>query len=449
MRTTLLNPTLWLLGATLVSALAGMRRGEDASRALDRVVRLAVRTPVLAALLVLAVAGLASRTAIGYVSPGAYAEEVLGARAFLDGRGLYGGDARTEFSDWMSPGAEPWTLPGLTPCHTSAMADRPRYYTSQGHPPTLLLASVPIVGVVGGHGLYVVIATASVVLLLLTVPMLLVGSSLGVRSRPALVLGAALLGWQPVLAGVRQGEALVIAAALTVFAWHLARSGKASAGVAGGMAACLTLAATGMVPALLASRLRAGLTAGLVLAAGIAAAMAAGGPGVVADFFDLLLPSARTYAEAANNYAVAGRALVVLDARIVAALLAFAAIATLARGRTVDAALALWLSLGLLVAPITWSQHIVLALVPLAVLLRRLLDGGTARALAIWAVVAAVLSAPDPLAASVYNGLAMLSSSLTGVPAGSVALVVLWLWLLASSERPRPASEATLPAAMA
>lgn len=441
MRTTFLNPTLWLLGAAFVSALIGVRRGEDARRSLDRVVRIGVRPAVLAALLLLAGGGMASRVAIGYMSPGAYAEEVLGARAFLSGRGLYDGDARAELSTWMeesASAAEPWTLPGLTPCQSSAHADRPRFYTSQGHPPTLLLASVPVVSLLGGHGLYLVFVAASMAMLLVAVRALLGESSKALRSHHAFLLGAALFGWQPVLATVRQGEVLVVAAGLTVVAWQLARRHAVWAGAAGGAAASVSLVAMGAIPALLGTRLRTGLTSVVVVAAAIAASMSAGGAGVVTDFIDLLLPSARTYSGAAANYSMAGRALASVGPWAVGATLALAAGASAWRGRDAGSALALWLSLGLLAAPITWSQHLVLALVPLAVLLRRILTGGSSQALLAWTLVAAAISAPDPLVARVSAGLARLSPSLTVIPVVSAALAALWLWLLATPEQPGP-----------
>ena len=146
MRTSLINPALWLLALTLVSACVGATRRQSASESLRRVFAWATLTPVLAALVALALAGLGSRVILGYLAPGAYAEDVVGARAFLAQRQIYGGGDRAELAKWLTeepPVATPWTLPGITPCQASALEQRPQFFTSQGHMPSLLLASVP------------------------------------------------------------------------------------------------------------------------------------------------------------------------------------------------------------------------------------------------------------------------------------------------------------------
>lgn len=440
MRTTLLNPTIWLLAATCVAAVAGALRREHARQALDRVVGLATAGPVLAILLLLAAGGLASRLVIGYLSPGAYAEEVLGARAFLAERKVYGGDDRGELKTWMSETpapTDPWTLPGITPCQASAMANRPQFYTSQGHPPMLLLASVPVVRLVGGRGLYVLLALASVVAVAIVVMVMIGEAGLAGRSRTAMLLGAAIVGWQPIVAGVRQGDAVVVAGALVFLAWRLARNNGSMAGVAAGLAASVTLPALAVVPALVRCRGRAGALASVVLAVSVVAAMAAGGPLMFADFSSTVILSARTYAEAMQNYALTGRALVNgLNGPTLGALVTIAALASFWRGRSADTAFGTWLTLGLLAAPIVWSQHLVLALVPVVVMFRRIVSIGSALALAAWALLVLVLSLPDPAVAHLHDLLALSSPALATVPVVSIGLVVLWAWLVLGTEPP-------------
>ena len=440
MRTTLLNPTIWLLAATCVAALAGALRREHARHALDRVVELATAGPVLALLLLLAAGGLGSRLVIGYLSPGAYVEEVLGARAFLTERTVYGGDDRAELKKWMSQTpapADPWTLPGITPCQASAMVNRPQFYTSQGHPPMLLLASVPIVQMAGGRGLYVLLALASVVAVAIVVMVMIREAGLAGRSRTTLLLGAAIVGWQPIVAGVRQGDAVVLAGALVLLAWRMARNDGSMAGVAGGLAACVTLPALAVVPALVRCRGRSGALACVVLAGAVAATIAAAGPLVFADFSSTVMLSARTYAEATHNYALAGRALVNgLNGPSLAALVTLAALASLWRGRSADAAFGTWMTLGLLASPIVWSQHLVLALVPIVVLLRRIVRTGSAMPLAAWALLVLLLSLPDPAVAHLHDLVALSSPTLATVPVVSIGLVVLWAWLVLGTERP-------------
>ena len=113
----------------------------------------------------------------------------------------------------------------------------------------------------------------------------------------------------------------------------------------------------------------------------VAAAVAVGGPLMVTDFVDALAVTARTYAEAMPNYAVIGRAMVAgVGTRALLALFAVAALGSAMRGRSADTAFGTFTTLALLAAPVVWSQHLALALVPLAVLLRRVwVDGHIAR----------------------------------------------------------------------
>lgn len=399
-------------------------------------IRVATTTPILAILVLMAGGGLASRVVLGFISPGAYAEEVLGARAFLSGRGLYEADARQELGEWIAEAAtpvDPWTLPGITPCQGSALSDRARYYTSQGHLPTMLLASVPIVTAAGGQGLYVVIVASSCAALVLAAALLRRAAAVPANSRVALLILIALAGWQPVLASVRQGEALVVVAVLSAAAWSVTRIGTLASGVSGGVAAMMTLPALTVVPALLGSRFKAGLLACAVVAGGTAIAVAVGGATILQDFVDLLLPSASTYAQAANNYAVIGRALAAGQVFVTMALVG-AAIVSLWRGRSSDMSFGAWLALGLLAAPIVWSQHLTLALVPLVVLLRRVLLGTSALSLLAWSLLAAVISAPDPLVAQIAALLAGISPSSTTLPVVSVALILQWIWIVAGRD---------------
>lgn len=441
MRTTLLNPTVWVLVATVAAATLGAVRGEDARRSLDRVVRWATTAPVLAVLLVLAAGGLGSRLVLGFLSPGAYAEEVLAARAFLAERTVYGGDDRAELAKWMTeaPGpADPWTLPGVTPCQASAMNTRPQFYTSQGHPPMLLLASVPVVHVVGGRGLYVLLTLVSLTGVVLAWRVLATQAGLAARSGAALLLGAAIFGWQPVIAGLRQGDAVVLAGSLVVVAWRLARQGVPGwSGLAGGLAACLTLPALAVIPALTRTRGRAAVVACAVLAGAGVGAMAAGGLLVFADFSNTLVVSSKTYAEAIHNYAVVGRLLLIGTSGLaLAALAALSAVATFWRGRSIDVAMGAWMTLGLLASPIVWSQHLVLALVPIVVLFQQVVSGRSALTLAAWALLVLVLSLPDPAVAHVHDLAARWLPALSGFPVVSIGLVILWAWLIAGTASP-------------
>ncbi|MBA2304153.1 MAG: DUF2029 domain-containing protein, partial [Acidobacteria bacterium] len=272
--TTLLNPTVWLLVATALVALAGVFRQRDARQSLETVVHYACMWPVLTLLVGMAAAGVGSRAVLGFLAPGAYAEEVIAARSFLDARRLYSANPRQELEEWSSgSGAArlPWaSVPGISPCQASALSDRARFYTNHAHTPMLLLAGVPIVMASGGHGVYATLLLLSLLAVLAMVAVLLERAGLAWRSRPALLVLAAIAGWQPVLAGIRQGDAVLPVAALVALAWHLAarhvRGGRA--GLAAGIAACLTVPAIGILPALLRTWRRAGTLAVLVFVTG-------------------------------------------------------------------------------------------------------------------------------------------------------------------------------------
>src|SRR5690606_39044717 len=139
MLTTVLNPTLLLLAGLALTALVGMWRSWTARESVDRLVRVATTRGALAGLLLLTLLAIGARVVLGFQSPGAYAEEVLGARAFLEHHDLYAGDSRAELNRWL--GTEPvsaWTLPGMTNCQVGAMEQRAQFYTAHAHTPMLL-----------------------------------------------------------------------------------------------------------------------------------------------------------------------------------------------------------------------------------------------------------------------------------------------------------------------
>jgi hypothetical protein len=445
-RTTLLNPTIWLLAALLVRAAWALVRDESPRDALTGTLRLAARWPVLVVLTVATMGALGSRVVIGYLSPGAYAEEVIAARSFLAERQLYTGDDRAEFTRWAneerSP-ANPWTLPGLSTCQASAFEHRPQFYTSQAHTPMLLLGSVPLVRVFGGHGLYVTLVVLSAALL--TAAWWMLASEHDVAAIPGgmLLSGVALAGWQPVVAGLRQGDAVIVAASLIVIAWALLRREQPlAAGALAGLAAALSLPAALCVLALVRWP-RA--FAGACLSSGVAvmAALAVGGPMMFVDFAGNVADAARTYAVAMPNYAFVGR---LAGSQAAVSRWWIAVIAALVIGgwwkaRSVDDAFAWFAGLALLAAPLAWSQHVTLALLPLVWVLRRV-SGHGSLGLVGWSLLALAVSLPDPAVAIIGDHLPLVGG--IAWPIVPVALGCLWTWLAVASWTRRSAvSEAT------
>lgn len=430
MITTFANATLWLLAVLLAGAAWAFLRRASAAEAVAPALRLALSSAGLAVIAVASLGGLGSRIVIGSLAPGAYAEEVVAARAFLATRAVYGHDERAELAEWMRaepPVATPWELPGLSTCQAGAFRDRPRFFSSQAHTPVLLLASVPIVRAVGGRGLYVCLLALSLIAVAGCWWLAIDALGLEPGSRASLLLAFLLVGWQPVLAGIRQGDAVLVAGGLVACTVVLARRGRWGwAGVAAGLAGVVSLPALGAVAALV--RWPRALAAALVTVAVMAlGAVAATGPMLLVDFARNVAETTRVYATMTTNYAVAGRVVRSSGSMvpILAALVAVFGI-TWMRARDVGTAVAAGATAGLIFAPIAWSQHLVLAFVPLAILLPR--AARVPLACAAWALLALFLSLPDPVAA--WLSAVSQPASRAPWPLVSVALLALWGWLV-------------------
>lgn len=447
LRTTILNPTIWLLVALAVSALLAMRRREPARTALTRVLGLASRGPVLVALALAVAAGIGSRLVIGYLAPGSYAEEVIAARGFLEARHLYQGDDRRDFSEWVreepAPVA-PWTLPGVTVCQGSAFQSRPRFYTAQGHSPALLLASVPIVRGGGGHALFFALALLSLLALGLVARALIAAAGLPVTSTAAAVVALALGGWQPVLASLRQGDAALVVCGLLMCGWQLLiRRRDLMAGVVFGLAAAVLppVVVAGIPVGLRSRRALAAWAATLALVA--AATVAAAGPLVGTDYLGSTVATARLYAASPMAYSFVSRLLASGAGAQVLALagagLVAAATLVALRG-TFDVSLATFAALAFLLVPVAWSQHATLLVLPVALLLAHVIAQDRPGGLVAWSVLVLLLSLPDPAVVWVGIGVrqvagSAISAALPTAPAW--AALAIWTWLIVSAVRVR------------
>jgi hypothetical protein len=441
MRTTLLNPTVWLLAATFVAAVAGAFRRRHPQESIAQVLRYATPWPVLMVLGLLAAGGIGTRAVLGFMSPGAYAEEVVAARAFLEDRQLYGASSDAGVAEALTGTEAPlaaWArLPGITPCQTNAMANRARFYTDHAHPPMLLLAGVPIVHLGGGRALYAVLAMLSAAAVLVMAAVLANRWGIAWTSRNGLLLLVAIAAWQPVLAGIRQGDAVLLSAGLVALAWYSTSSSPTRrAGLAGGLASCLTVPGIGVLPALLRSAPPAGLLAIGILLAAAGGTIALAGVTVVSDFVQTIAETARTYAAAPSNYGVAGRFLAAgFGGLALAAAFAAVAVCSWWRARTPDLAFALFLTAGLLIAPVVWSQHLSLLLVPAAILLARIATHGSSLALAVWSLLMLCFSLPDTTTARLCG---IISTGVQPIPVVPIAMLALWGWTAFGSHFRRP-----------
>ena len=454
MLTTFLNPTIWLLIALGAAAVLGMSKGWSARHTFDAYLRAVSRLPVLIAVCVLAAGGAASRLVLGYVAPGTYAEEVLAARAFLSDRRLYGADDRMEFERWVTGGrgaAAQWTLPGLSACRAGAVTDRPRFYSAQAHSPALLVGSVPIVAAVGGRGLYVGLSLLSLLSTVAIVVALGIRAGLTGPSRVWVLLAAAVLGWQPVLAGLRQGDAVLPVAALLVLSWTGATHGRrVAAGWAMGFAAAANLPLVLSLPAFLRRAPAISWTAAACCAGLLLSALAVAGPTVARDFADGALATAALYADAPLNYAVSGRLLAQggVSPAALAALAVTAAITAVVVAGEIGCALGAATVLAVLLSPVAWSQHLALALVPLAVAVGGALGRERPVALAGWIALALPLSLPDGGVAALQQAFAAVAGVEMSrvVPLPTVALAACGAWLMLPAHRPAEADRAAAQA---
>ena len=448
MRTTLLNPTVWLLAITAVTAAVGSLRGRTARESAAVVMRYATMSPVLMVMLAMSAAGLGSRAVLGFVAPGAYAEEVAAARTFLGERALYSADSRVRVRELVgdSGGASlPWAgLPGISGCQANAIENRARFFSNHAHTPMLLLAGVPIVSVAGSRGLFACLLLLSCAAIVAMTASVLDRLDAPWRSRSTLLIIAAIAGWQPVLAGVRQGDAVLGAAGLVALAWYAATRGADGRGVfAAGFGSCLAIPAIGVLPALIRTAPRAGALAVLIFAAAAGATMAVAGPEIVPGFLRTSVETATTYAYAPQNYGVAGRLVVTgAGSLVLLGALAGGVLLTWWRARTTDHAFAAFVALGLLVAPVVWSQHLALVFVPAAVLLIAVLSRGSSASLAAWAALVLMLSLPD-IAVEKLGALIGAGALGPTFPILPFVLVVFWAWTVFAGTAPGSAGRAS------
>jgi Glycosyltransferase family 87 len=463
LRTSALNPTVWLLVMMAASAVVASVRRESARLAFTRALGMATRTPVLLALGVAVLGGLGSRVVVGYLVPGSYAEEVLAARSFVSARQLYRGGDREDFSKWLADEPAPitpWTLPGLTVCQASALESRPQFYTAHGHSPALLMASVPVVAVGGGRTLYVVLVLLSLLTLGGMAMALSAEAGMPPGSAAAMVLLLALAGWQPSLASIRQGDAVIIVAGLIVWSWRLLRGGDdLMGGVTAGLSGALFLPALVlMIPVGLRSR-RALVFALATMVTVAGATVAVAGPMILSDYAASTVSSGRLYAASPMMYSAFGHLLAldprsaapVLWAGLVALALTTTAVVSARSGSSerphssapdaerFDTTMAVFATVMFLIVPIAWSQHVTLLVLPIWALMGRVLSLNRPGRLAILAGLVLLLSLPDPAVVWMGVGLklavgAAVADALPSVPVWAAA--GLWVWLLLATVSP-------------
>jgi hypothetical protein len=446
--TTLINPVVWLLAIVCVTSAVASRRGRLTRDAMAPLLALAHRPLVCGAIVVAAVSTAGPRIVLGYLAPGSYAEEVVAARTLLAGNGTRSTDDGEAFRRWLAEEPAPitpWTLPGLSSCQANAFESRAHFFTAQGHPPFLLLATVPLVAAFGGRGTFVVVT-----LLSLAAIALLARFRPGRRTRRAgfpLVAAAALLAcWQPVAAALRQGDVALLVAALVLMTGVALERGHATrAGVAAGLAASVSIGALPLTLVVFVYSRRAGAVGLVTVVLASVATMLVAGPLVLLDYIDAVRTTSHAYAGTPFNYTLLGR--VPWTAVAVGAAVAVAATAVLAsrarRGAAVipggagdglAISVAAAAALVPLLCPVAWSQHLVVAALPASVLLACIWERNAAW-LCTLALLLLAVSLPDRPVAWIAHLLAPESLKAVWPPIPLASLLILWAWLLVELRR--------------
>jgi hypothetical protein len=442
MWTTILNPTNWLLllGAAALAAPPSWRRAIVGS--------LRPRTAAVLIVFFVTAAGIAAgaRLAWGFIAPGVYLEEVAAARLLIEGRPVDASHQREAVLAWSEEGdvALPWLIDEAS-CRASAAAARAEFFTTQGHPPLLLVGSVPVVRLVGAQGLFVVIALLSIAALALAGWALAGELVPGAGTLPRPLTIAALVAWQPVLAGLRQGDASIVAAALSVGSWlAIRRHQPALGGLAAGTAASVAPGMLLLLPALAMASTRALLAGAATIIAGLVLPSAVVGRSLLSEVLASGHSAATTYAEASFNYSLIGRSLggqawaiwlgcglIVVCAAAMIRAAAGRADEACGASRLQDGALPLCCCLAVLASPVAWSQQLALLLLPLAVLLAAVAKSSARAHVVAWCAVALLVSLPD----GPVRWLAAAATALTGlsperiIPLPTIAVVALALWI--------------------
>ena len=434
MATTLLNPTVWLLAATIVVSLVGVYRGRSAADSLWMLLRVA-RTPiVLVALLAMAAVGLGSRLIVAPGVERARTGGQAGAIARFNRAPPSASDTRAGFADWLAVAKQrdvPWKpLPGSQGCPAVSMADRVPLFTTHGDTPPFLALQAYAVRYFGQGVSLLTMKLVWLAAALTIVARVLRAYGLKWRSREGLLVAAAVAGWQPVLAGIRQLDAALPATALVMVAWHAARTRRLNtSAAAAACAACCALPALGGVIGVARLGRRAALTVAGVLAVLLGATAAITGWHVLVGFVLTVVYAAKMWLPVGISYSLSGR-IASAEAGTVLFFIALAAGALISwwRARGADGSFASFVTLGLLAAPVVFSAQLSLALIALVVVFARMREEGSSRLLLAWALLALSLSLPDQAAR--WTTWPLLSPAPGSLPLGVFGLIALWLWSL-------------------
>ena len=451
MFTTVFNGTIWLLLTAVVVELAGClgRAGRGYSR--PALARILGSRLICIALCITALAGIVSRIYVGYAVPGDIGQDVVSAESWLRGGSLYPTDLQARLARWLEtdPPIAPLAdrIPIIRRYQSEQLQAIPSLYVVQAHTPPTALISTLLVRLVGPNQIYLIVAGLSLVTIYSTVQVLGAAFPALFGSRHKLAVHAAVFGWQPILATLRQGQFTILITGLLVWAWRNLREGRpARAGVAIGVATILKLYPGILIPYLFLRHKRAFWFAISTCAIGTAGVIAFAGWGTVPEFLRATNVVEAQYGLAMNNFSPPARLSLLLGTTrpwlwtigfaisLSLALVTTWCVRQLGRRRSpkrsinmLDLEYSIFTSLGCVLSPICWSHYFVALLLPLAVLLGevRLTRCG----ILMVSCIALLLSLPDQVSIWLaHHPLGAVGLLLSSFP--TVALLALLIWLV-------------------
>jgi hypothetical protein len=192
---------------------------------------------------------------------------------------------------------------------------------------------------------------------------------------------------------------------------------------------CLNPAAVGALPGVWRRNRSTGVLATLLVILVIGAAVAYAGFDLLSGFVKTFIYASRAYSLSPLNYSFAGRLISdgIPPGVVILSLLAAATAACFLSRRSDP--MPLFILIGVLAAPLLWSQHLALLCVPLVALAHRAARARSSVVLAAAAGLVRLFSLPDPATSVVNRYLSLPVSETVSVPLGVFALGVLCVWL--------------------
>jgi hypothetical protein len=419
----LVNATFWsALGGLAVALWLWWRRGAGIApeHRAARVTGLFLSSWFLVCLILVNVLNAGIVIYMSYVAPLDATQDIASAEGLLRGERIYDPHLSDAVHASLQNDPARFSLAAYWPALKAkeALAQQEPYHT-QAHPPLMTVAFAPLVALLGIRGTCLAMAPLSLAALGLVLILLRQVLAPGLPARPAVVIVAAVLGWEPVLSLLRQGQSGLLLSALMVLGWwSLRRNHAGSAGVAIGAATCLKLY-PGLLLVYLFLRNRRAFRAALLTI------LALSGLSLLVlrwqDYLDYA-QSAHTvvtrFARSPHNLSLLGflaRDMGLKGANLGAAIALLSVLGVLLvgvtgwlvrrrageyvdDGETLDLEYSLFLILMPLLSPVAWDHYLTILLLPVAVLGRRVLTYGTS-----WAAVSGFFALLAALATPVLT----------------------------------------------